>query len=151
MIATDQAFNQDGYRPGWELPFSSPMLIRSPTFLFRVALLALFAMLTAAVMPAASQLVRINVLGKGFPLGEICSVSRESKSSDHAKTSSSSAMVACAFCTLHTDHPAIRSPVASGVTPAVRQRETYPELYYQGPHRWLAWSSASPRGPPTHF
>lgn len=126
----------------------SSMLFRSRTFLFRAALIALVAMTMGVIMPAASQLVRMSTYGKIVPLGEICSVSAESKSGGSDKTPLSSNLAACAFCTLHADHPVILPPPASGVLAAAPERETYPSLYYQAPYRLAAWSSASPRGPP---
>jgi hypothetical protein len=124
------------------------MLFRSRTFLFRIALIALTAMMANAVMPTASQLVRMSAYGKVFPLGEICSVSAQTKSADPAKAPSSSGMDACAFCTLHADHPVILPPPAADVLAIAAEREAYPFLFYQAPYRLAVWGSASPRGPP---
>jgi len=124
------------------------MLFRTRTFLFRTALIALMAMMANAMMPAASQFVRMSIYGKVLALGEICSVSAEGKPSDPAKTPSTSGMAACGFCTLHADHPAILPPPAAHVLAGVIERTAYPKLFYQAPSRLAAWSSASPRGPP---
>jgi hypothetical protein len=93
----------------------------------------------------------MSAYDKTFPLGEICSVSKETKSADPtdpARRSSSSGMAACAFCTLHADHPGILPPVASSMFAVAIGREVYPSLFYQAPYRLAVWSSASPRGPP---
>lgn len=108
-------------------------------------------MMAIAVMPAASQFVRMSAYGKTFPLGEICSISKEAKTddpTDPAKTSFSSGMTACAFCSLHADHPGILPPAACAMFVAAVGREVYPSLFYQAPYRLAVWSSTSPRGPP---
>jgi len=122
------------------------MPFRSRAFLIRIALIALLAMMANALMPAASQLIRASAAGKALPLGEICSISAQTKSGDPTK-SALSGTAACAYCTLHADHPAVL-PAPSADIVVAAERKTDPDPCHQAPDRLAAWSSASPRGPP---
>jgi hypothetical protein len=141
-------FRRDAFGEMLHLSLFLPdMPFRSRTFLLRAALIAMVAMMASAIMPAASQLARASAYGKTLALGEICSVSL-SKSEDPAKRLPLSDLAACAYCTLHADHPAVLPTVADAGLSLPAERDTYPSLFYQAPYRFAVWARAVPRGPP---
>jgi hypothetical protein len=122
------------------------MLLRSRTFLFRVALAALFAMLATALMPTASQLVRKSTGAGGS--SQHCIDLATTGTTDQSNPSAHNRLVACGFCTLYVDHPAALPSLAPLASHTTVEREPGRAPVYRSPLRQIAWSSAFTRAPP---